>query len=101
DARDGWRLASALFRPAAKRLEGHPTLLRDLDPPLERAFGIGHGARHVLVARVHPELAARRLDHGRGEPVVVGVGVRAEHQAYVGGAPARLSKGALELRERG
>ena len=55
-------------------------------------------ARHVLVARVHPQLAAGALDDRRREPVVVGVGVRADHQTHVLEPAVDQRQRALQLR---
>ena len=64
------------------------------------ALGILRRAGHVLVVRVHPQLAAGGLDDRRGQAVVVGVRVRADEQAHVLEPQPGLVERALELAER-
>ena len=49
---------------------------------------------------MHPQLAAGALDDRRREPVVVGVGVRADQQPHVLEPAADLRERALQLLER-
>ena len=100
DSRDARGVAPPALRPLAQRLERHAALPRDLDPALERLLGVGHGPRHVLVVRVHPELAAGRLDDRCREPVVVRVGVGADDQVDVAEPVPRLRERTLELLDR-
>jgi len=51
----------------------------------------------VLVARVHPELAAGPRLHGGGLPAVVDVGVRADEQPDVLQPPPDRLQRALEV----
>ena len=51
--------AAALGRVAAQRLLGHAALARHLQAPREHRVGVLDHPRHQLVARVHPQLAAR------------------------------------------
>jgi hypothetical protein len=75
-------------------------MARDLDPVLERSLGKLGRARGVPVVRVHPELAPSGLDDRSGQPVVVGVRVRADEQADVGERESRPVECALELSQR-
>src|SRR5439155_18964788 len=85
--RDQLRYSGVLAAPrlavALERRLGDAALAPHLYPPRERALRILHRARHVLVVRVHPQLAAGRLHDRGGLPVVVAVRVRADEQANV------------------
>ena len=85
---------------AAQRLLGHAALARDLQATFQRGVGIFGPQLHVRVVGVHPQLAAGPSHDRRGLTVVIGVGVRADHQAHVLDAqPAHLHR-AFQLRER-
>ena len=91
---------AALGGVAAQRLLGHAALARDLQAAFQRGVGILGPQLHVRVVGVHPQLAAGALHDRRGLAVVVGVGVRADHQAHVLDAqPAHLHR-PFQLRER-
>ena len=66
-------------------------------PLLQRRGGVVGEQADVLPGRVHPELAARRLDDRRGEAVVVGVGVGADEQPHVLEPEPGLGEGEVEL----
>src|SRR4051794_12933018 len=100
DPRDAERLALALLAVALKSLGRDAALARDLDPALELALRVLGGAPRVVEVRVHPELAAARVDDRSREPVVVGVRVRAHEQPHVLDPEAGLVEGALELLHR-
>ena len=93
-------LALARLAGALHRLRGHAAVQGHLHPPLHLGVGVLHHAAHVLVVGVHPQLAARGLDHRRGQPVVVGVGVGAHQQPHVVQPQPRLVQRPLQLPER-
>ena len=93
DLHDAHALALARVLVLAQRLLRHSALARHLEPPLERALRVLGRARHVLVARVHPQLAARGL-HDRRSKAVVRVG--ADEQAHVLERQPRLGERLLE-----
>ena len=66
-------------------------------PLLQRRGGVVGEQADVLPGRVHPQLAAGRLDDRRGEAVVVGVGVGADEQPHVLEPEAGLGEGEVEL----
>ena len=70
---------SARARPAARRSGGRP---RSAGRAL--ASGSSTEPADVLPGRVHPQLAAGRVDDRPREAVVVGVGVGADQQPHVG-----------------
>ena len=84
----------ALGGVAAQRLLGHAALARDLQAPREHRLGVLDHARHVLVAGVHPQLAAGALDDRGGLAAVVGVRVRADEQARCPRGAGRTSSSA-------
>src|SRR5438067_389645 len=83
DLHDAHALALARVLVLAQRLLWHSALARHLEPALERALRVLGRARHVLVPRVHPELAPRGLHDRRSQAVVIGVRVGATDQAHV------------------
>ena len=93
-----WPLRASLVR--GERVGRHAGLARDLEAPLEGALRVLGRLRHVLVVRVHPELGAGALHDRRGLAVVVGVRVRADHEAHVLHAQAGLVERELELAHR-
>ena len=83
----------------AQGLLGHAALASHLDPPLEGTLRVLRRARHVRVVRVHPELAARRLEDRRRQAVVVRVGVGADQETDVLELEAGLVERLLEPAE--
>jgi hypothetical protein len=83
--RIGADLAIAVER--GERDAAHPP---DLEPPFERGLGIVGLQPDVLPLRVHPQLTTRLLADRRGEAVMIGVRVRADHQLHVFDPEPRL-----------
>ena len=99
ERRDPEALPLALLGVATQRLLGHAGLARHLQAPGERGLGVLRRLGHVLVVRMHPQLAAGALEDGRGLAVVIGMGVRARQQAHVLELQVDLVQRALEVRE--
>ena len=85
---------SGAAAPRARRSGGRPP------GALRTRVGILGHAAHVLVVGVHPQLAAGALDDRRGLSVVVGVGVRADHQAPCSSRRSHIASARSRLRER-
>ena len=100
DLGDAEAPAAALLLIALEIGRGHAALTRYLDAALELPLGVARGLGHVFVIRVHPQLAAGGLDNRRGEPVVVGMGMRADEQAHVLEPEPGLIERALQLSHR-
>ena len=79
--------------PRARRAGGAISMRR-----CEHGLGVLRRARRVLVARVHPHLAARALDDRRRLPAVVDVRVGDHEQAHVLEAQVDLVHRPLEVR---
>ena len=99
-AGDARRVAPATLGPFPQWLERYAALTRDFDPALEGLLRVRNRPGHVLVVRVHPELAAGGLDDRSGEPIVIRVGVGADDQVDVREPVAGLSQRSLQLFER-
>jgi len=93
----GLGVAAARLPVALQGLGGDAALAGDLDPVLERRRRVVGHRPHVLPGRVHPELAAGRLDDRRRQPIVVGMGMGADEQPYVLDSEADLSEREVEL----
>ena len=100
DLGDAVVASAASLAELLERRGRHAALAGDLEAALEGLVGVGGRLRHVLVVRVHPELAAGRLHDRRGLAVVVGVGVRADDQPDVLEPQAGLAERELELAHR-
>jgi hypothetical protein len=83
-----------------ERLGRQAALPGDLEVVAQRCLGILDLAAHVVVVRVHPQLAPRALDDRRGLPVVVRVRVGDDEQPHVLEAQVALVHRALELLDR-
>ena len=92
--------AAAGFAIGLEHLRRHAALAGDLEAALECFRRIHDGLRHVLVVRMHPELAAGRVDDRPGLAEMVRVGVGADEQPHVLEPQSGLVERELELAQR-